>query len=333
MYGNAVWHKWVIKKIQFNSPVQKFMDRSSNQVPWEDLKMSKRLILQAKWAGEEGFLQVSGAIRKAVVGATQDHMTAVFTSGGIRNPHSFLQVEAAHNTCRLSPSYTPRMEGINWSLTCKAYSLLLLFVDPLKFSQEPKSIRRRIVKEKLTYPLAFLSCLCLHSSPGGHQLKKKPGQNWIHPLPSTSLDSERKSWVPGAPRPSSWWVKADCKCTSLPLQRVWCVVSGGTPRLQGGTRSDVWLVEGTPRLQGGIRSDVWLVEGTSRLQGGIHSDVWLVGGTPRLQGGVRSILRERNLKSLILAPRDVLKSLACLHQTLLQLRGTSALPILNSQTK
>lgn len=54
MYGIDVWHKWVIKRIQFG-PVQKFMDRSSNQVPREDLKMSKRLILQAKWAGEEGF--------------------------------------------------------------------------------------------------------------------------------------------------------------------------------------------------------------------------------------------------------------------------------------
>lgn len=171
------------------------------------------------------------------------------------------------------------MEGISWSLTCKAYSLLLLSADPLKSSRKPKSIRRRTVREGPTYPLAFLSCLCLHSSPGGHQLEKKPGQNWIHPLPSTSLDSEHKSWVLGAPRPSSWWVKADCKCTSLPLQRVWCVVSGGTPRLQG---------------------------------------------------GIRSIPRERNLKSLILAPRDVL---ACLHQTLLQFRGTTALPVLNSQTK
>lgn len=177
MYGIVVWHKWVIKKIQFDSPVQKFMDRSSNQVPLEDLKMSKRLILQAKWAGEEGFLQVSGATRKAAVRATQDHMTAVLTSGGIRNPHGCLQVEAAHNTHRLSPPCTPRMEGRSWSLTCKAYSPLLLFVDPLKFGREPKSRRRRIVRDRLTYPLAFLSCLCLHSSPGGHQLEKTPGQN------------------------------------------------------------------------------------------------------------------------------------------------------------
>lgn len=295
--------------------------------------MSRRLILQANWAGEEGFSQVSEATRKAAVGATQDHMTAVLTSEGIRNPHRFLQVEAAHNTYRLYPSCTPRMEGISWSLICKAYSLLLLSVGPLKFSRKPKSVRRRIVRERLTYPPAFLSCLCLHSSPGGHQLEKKPGQNWIHPLPSTSLDSERKSWVLDAPRPSSWWVKADCKCTSLPLQRVWCVVSRGTPRPQGEVRSDMWLVEGTPRLQGGICSNVWLVERTPRLKGGIHSDVWLVEGTPRLQGGIRSIPRERNLKSLILAPRDVLKGLACLHQTLLQLRGTTALPVLNSQTK
>lgn len=139
--------------------------------------MSRRLILQAKWAGEEGFSQVSRAIRKTAGRATQDLMTAVLTPGVIRNHHRFLQVEAAHNTYRLSPYCTPRMEGISWSLMCKAYSPLLLSVDPLKLSRKPKSIRRRIVRERFTYPLAFLSCLCLHSSPGGHQLEKKPGQN------------------------------------------------------------------------------------------------------------------------------------------------------------
>lgn len=85
------------------------------------------------------------------------------------------------------------------------------------------------------------------------------------------------------------------------------MVSGGAPGLQGGICSDVWLVEGTPGLQGRIRSDVWLVGGTPKTAGRNLSDVWLVGGTPRLQQGTRSIPRERNLKSLILAPRDVLK--------------------------
>lgn len=62
--------------------------------------MSRRLILQAKLAGEEGFSQVSRALRKTAVRATQDLMTAVLTPGGIRNPHRFLQVEAAHNAYR-----------------------------------------------------------------------------------------------------------------------------------------------------------------------------------------------------------------------------------------
>lgn len=182
MYGIVVWHKWVIKKIQFDSPVQKFMDRSNNQVPLEDLKMSKRLILQAKWAGEEGFLQVSGATRKAAVRATQDHMTAVLTSGGIRNPHGCLQVEAAHNTHRMSPPCTPRMEGRSWSLMCKAYSSIPPLCRPSKVRSRTKEQKKENRKGQVNLP----SCFSKLSLPAQQSRWSSAGENTWAKLNSSS---------------------------------------------------------------------------------------------------------------------------------------------------
>ena len=87
----------------------------------------------------------------------------------------------------------------------------------LKHSCKTTGMRGRIVRDILTHLLSFLSCLCLHSSLGGHQPEKKLRKNWTRPLPSTSLDSEHNSWAQDAARLSKWWAKADCKYTSLPL--------------------------------------------------------------------------------------------------------------------
>lgn len=70
----------------------------------------------------------------------------------------------------------------------------------LKHSCKTTGMRGRIVRDILTHLLSFLSCLCLHSSLGGHQPEKKLRKNWTRPLPSTSLDSEHNSWAQDAAR-------------------------------------------------------------------------------------------------------------------------------------
>lgn len=98
--------------------------------------------------------------------------------------------------------------------------------SPPKFRQvlqnncKTKGVGGRKVRDVITHLLAFLSCLCLHSSVDGHQLEKKLQRNWTRPLPSTSLASEHNSWARDALHRSWWWVRADCRCTWRPLQRV-----------------------------------------------------------------------------------------------------------------
>lgn len=115
------------------------------------------------------------------------------------------------------------LRGINtnWSV-CTRSTLISSSADPkirqvLWNSYKTTGMRGRIIRGVLTHLLSFLSCLCLHSSLDGHQPERKLGKNWTRPLLSTSLDSEHNSWVQGALHRSSWWVKADCKCTSLLL--------------------------------------------------------------------------------------------------------------------
>lgn len=65
----------------------------------------------------------------------------------------------------------------------KVYSLLLLFAHPPKFRQvlqnncKTKGVGGRKIRDVITHLLAFLSCLCLHSSVDGHQLEKKLQRN------------------------------------------------------------------------------------------------------------------------------------------------------------